>query len=215
MKPDPREVLAREVGIAAAVTGTELSVHALAAMVEDLAGYPLERAVHAIRRARREVTRLTLAAIIERVEHGDGHPGPDEAWAMCPLTEAETTVWTGEMARAFAIAHPLIQAGDRIGARMAFKDAYQREVDEARLERRPVQWHASLGTDVAAREKAIATAVARGRLTVERAQQLLPAPSTEVGAGATKLLPLDDDALKQRWSELRARLAATKGNADA
>lgn len=204
-KPDPRETLAKELAIAAAVTGTELSKLALAAMVEDLTAYPLERAVHAIRRARREVTRLTLAAIIERVEHGDGHPGADEAWAMCPLTEADSAVWTEQMARAYAVAAPLLKT-DRIGARMAFKDAYAREVDQARLDRTPIAWRVTLGTDVARRETAIAEAVTRGRLSIEHARAYLPAPTTQIGANAVALIPMDDDALRKKWAELRDSL---------
>lgn len=202
-----RETLAREIGVAAAVTNTELSTPAVIAMVEDLSGYSLDAAVHAIRRARRECGpgRFCLAAIIERIEHGDGHPGADEAWAMCPLSEADSVVWTDEMARAYAIAQPLI-ATDRVGARMAFKDAYSREVDAARLERRPIQWRVSFGTDPMRREMALQQAVLQQRITVERARELLPAPSTEAGGKATQLLTFDDATLRQRWAEIARML---------
>lgn len=205
---DPRETLAKEIAVAAAVSGTELSKVALAAMVDDLLAYPLDRAVNAIRRARREVPRLTLNAVIDRVELGDGHPGPDEAWAMCPATEADSVVWTEQMSRAFFVAQPLLDRGDRIGARMAFKDAYAREVEQARLARAPIKWTPSLGTDAEKREQAIAIAVERGRIGHETAAAYLPAPATDKGADATKLIAHDDSALRARWADLTARLKA-------
>lgn len=212
-RTDPRETLAKEIAVAAAVTGSELSAPALAVMVEDLLGYPLDRAVNAIRRARRECTRLTLAGIIERVDGSDGHPGPDEAWAMCPMTEADSVVWTEQMARAYAIADVLVKAGDRIGGRMAFKDAYVREVEQARLARAPVHWTASLGTDQAKRETAITQALQSNRLTLERAQALLPAPTIEAAGALLQLPAQDDEALRRRWANLRAQLQASKAEA--
>lgn len=104
----------------------------------------------------------------------DGRPGPDEAWAMIPHDEDGSVVWTAEAAKAFAVAQPLIAAGERIAARMAFLEVYRREVDEARQAKRPVQWTPSLGHDPTQRDAALVTAVERGRLTVEQAQALSP-----------------------------------------
>jgi len=54
----------------------------------------------------------------------------NEAWAVAfeAFDEANTVVWTDEMAHAFDCARPLLQQGDKIGARMAFLDAYARIV---------------------------------------------------------------------------------------
>jgi len=207
-----QETLIREIGIAAAVTQTELSAPAILAMVEDLSVYPVDRAIAAIRRARREVNRLTLAAILERLERSDGHPGADEAWALCPMSEADTAVWTDQMAEAFGIASRLLP-GDPVGARMAFRAAYERLVEHAREKAIQPRWWATLGTDPAKRETAIRDAVAKGRLTVERARALLPAPQTSAGGEATLQIAMDDTALRQRWRDLLQRMKQGKVDA--
>jgi hypothetical protein len=69
----------------------------------------------------------------------DGRPDENEAWAVALTSqdEAETVVWTQEMAEAFNLARPLLTAGDEIAARMAFKDAYKRLVGDARGSSKP------------------------------------------------------------------------------
>lgn len=46
---------------------------------------------------------------------------------MLPRNEADTAVWTQEMADAWRVALPLIRSGEIVAARMAFKEAYWRE----------------------------------------------------------------------------------------
>lgn len=96
----------------------------------------------------------------------DGRPGPDEAWsiALRGADEFDTVVWTAEMAQAWAACKPVFDEGDKIGARMAFREAYARLVEQARRERRPVAWEASLGFDPQRREVAVMTAIEAGRL---------------------------------------------------
>lgn len=108
----------------------------------------------------------------------DGRPGPEEAWAIALLgrDEAQTVVWTAEMAEAWGIARTVLELGDEIGARMAFREAYSRLVDSARALRMPVAWSASLGFDEALRKDAISTAVMAGRLPHSELLAL-PAPS--------------------------------------
>lgn len=211
---DPRETLAREIAVAAAVTQTDVSAVAIAAMVDDLLEFPLDAAVAAIRRARREVTRLTLHAIVERVESADGHPGADAAWAMCPRSEADTVVWTDQMAEAYRVAFPLLECGDRIGARMAFKDEYERLVAQARERREAPKWRVSLGTDKDRREAPIAQAVELGRLPAATAAKYLPAPENPAVAAALGVLALpapteaDADLVKRRLEQVKALLRA-------
>lgn len=115
------------------------------------------------------------ADVIARIADQDGRPGADEAWAQCPLDEAVTTVWTDEARLAFFDgAYQVLADGDRIAARMAFKDAYQRHVAAARRARRPVAWSVSLGHDVGGREAVLLSAVERGRLPREQVVGLLP-----------------------------------------
>jgi hypothetical protein len=102
----------------------------------------------------------------------DGRPDENEAWALALASrdEADTVVWTEEMAAAFDLARPLFTIGDEIGARMAFKDGYKRMVQDARALNRPACWSVSAGWDAM-----------RNHLAVERAVRagLLPAPQAE------------------------------------
>ena len=118
------------------------------------------------------------ASIIEMINRNrpDGRPTADEAWAMVAHggDEAETVVATSEAMAAFWVALPLLESGDKIGARMAFKGAYEREIMQARQDGRPVKVDVTQGHDKQRREQAITAAVASGLLTPKTAQVYLP-----------------------------------------
>ena len=115
------------------------------------------------------------ADVIAQIVAMDGRPGADEAWALCPLDEGRTTVWTDEISRAFfAGAYQILADGDRIAARMAFKDAYEREVSAARRMGAPVTWSVSLGHDVGGRSQVLLDAMERGRIGAPQVAGLLP-----------------------------------------
>lgn len=111
-------------------------------------------------------TPADLIAQIEGLASNDGRPGPEEAWATAlrARDEADTVVWTAEMAEAWAIARGVFEIGDEVGARMAFREAYNRITDDARRSHIPAAWSASLGFDPQRRERAISAAVMAGRL---------------------------------------------------
>lgn len=121
-----------------------------------------------------------IAQILEIVAD-DGRPGAEEAWAiaMRSTDEADTVVWTTEMAEALGIARPVMLAGDEVGARMAFKEAYTRLIEAARRAGRAPAWSPSLGRDPQLRVKALDAAVSRGLLPASSAVQL-PAPRGRV-----------------------------------
>jgi hypothetical protein len=137
------------------------------------------------------------ADIIEQIEGmtgGDGRPSDDEAWAIALTSqdEADTVVWTNETAEAFGICQPVMATGDKVGARMAFKDAYNRLVTAARQSGQKVQWTASLGWDMERRTKVIEKAVTAGLLPAPTATALLPnysagEPATECPQGLLRL----------------------------
>lgn len=104
----------------------------------------------------------------------------NEAWAIAlpAADEAATVVWTQEMAKAWAIAKPILDAGDKIGARMAFIPAYERFVDQSKRESRLPHYEISAGWDANMRELAVQNAVTAG---------LLPEPLQD-----TKALPAPD-----------------------
>lgn len=171
MKPSSK--LNEAIAVTAELTGTVLSKVAAQVMAEDLARYPEDQVMGALTRCRRELKgRLTIADVLGRLE--DGRPGVEEAWSMVPKGEDDTAVWTEEMAKAMAAANPLLDRGDDVGARMAFKEVYQKLCQAARDRSIPVSWSVSLGWDKGGRESAIKEAVTAGRLTAQQATIYLP-----------------------------------------
>lgn len=111
----------------------------------------------------------------------DGRLGPDEAWALAVRAndEDQTVVWTEEVSRAYGTALPILSSGDKVGARKAFLEAYERLVDAARAGRFAPAWSVSEGRDLELRQAAIAEGVAFGRLAAGDFPAL-PAPRGEV-----------------------------------
>lgn len=163
----------------------------------------------------------------------DTRPGADEAWAIAlrATDEAATVVWTEEIAQAWAAALPVLDARDQVGARMAFREAYTRLVDDARAARKPARWFASLGWDEQQRAQAIGHAVQLGYLPREEllalpAPKLALAPPPEVRAKLTELRDAiaarteealvdtsERDALRERKAALQQRVDAYTGGA--
>lgn len=175
--------------------GQTLSAPAAKLMAEDLAEHPMDVIANALWACRREVTgKLTLAAILQRVQAADGRPGKDEAWAIAMTTndEFETVVLTDEIQLALAAAKPVLDAGDKIGARMAFISAYERFVGQARDDAKPVNWHVSVGFDANRRIQAVTKAMELKRIPQEHAQKYLAdlsvVPITEDGRAIAGLL---------------------------
>ncbi len=88
---------------------------------------------------------------------------------MIPKTESASCYWTEEMARAYGVCRQLI-GDDLIAARMAFKEAYQDELMQARTNKTPIKWRASFGTDLSGRYDAVSQAKAAGYITQAEAK---------------------------------------------
>ena len=162
-----KEELTQAVIVTGEVIGHEIKPSVALAIAVALIEYDPAQVEAALRKCQRELTgKVTLAAILDRMENG--HVGADEAWALCPRSEAETVVWTDEIAEAFESSRSLLER-DPVAARMAFRDAYGRAVSAARSERRPANWLVSLGHDRGGRIAPLRRAVALGRLAAEDA----------------------------------------------
>jgi hypothetical protein len=155
---------------------------------------------------------ITPAHVIQQIDRirPDGRLGVEEAWSMVARDESATSVVTSEMMEALRFAQPLLNEGDSIGARMAFKEAYKHIVDDARRAGKKPQWFVSMGSDKNGRDAPIAEAVRLGRLGVEHAIGLI-APeqvhSMLEAAGESKL------ALEYKQpeaEEFRMRIEAAK-----
>jgi hypothetical protein len=143
---------------------------------------------------------------IDRAAKNDGRPGPEEAWSisLTARDEADTVVWTNECAKAWGSAAPIMELGDEVGARMAFKETYARLVAEARARREPASWELSEGFDKDRRRAAIARAVEDGRIPANRYGSIDYTPTLLLG-GPSAGMP---DAARQKFDELRKKWSA-------
>lgn len=166
----------------AEIMGTEIKPAVAVMMADDLSEYPFADVKHALTRVRRECSgKLTLKMILEVHKPADGWLSANEAWATAlpAMDEAATVVWTPETAKAFEVARPLLEEGDKIGARMAFIPAYERIVDQAKRENRAPTYEVSAGWDVNMRNIAVQTAVSAGLLPPPKQDPLMLAPPDE------------------------------------
>ena len=155
----------------------------------SLIEYPLEQVRRAFDHWVKDPKQGTFmpkpADIIRTIQEENGTPesqwlSANEAWAVAipAIDEAATVVWTPEIAKAFEVARPILEGGDKIGARMAFIPAYDRLIDQAKRESRTPSYEVSAGWGANMREVAMRQAVTTG---------LLPAPNDD-----TKALPAPD-----------------------
>ncbi|MBC7621826.1 MAG: hypothetical protein H7232_00385 [Aeromicrobium sp.] len=153
-----------------------------------MAKYPMSQvraalSAHCLDRTRGRFTPKP-ADLIEQIEmayENDGRPGPEEAWAIALTTvdEADTVVWTQEIAQAFGICRPVLESSGAISARKSFLEAYARLVTASRAACQPAQWSVSLGWDTARRSVVLAKAMTAGLLAAPTVAASLPAPDGE------------------------------------
>ena len=153
----------------------------------------------------------------------DGRPGKDQAWsiALCSLDDKETVLLTPEILAALDTAKPLLEMRDKVAARMAFVEVYEKLVARARGEGRPVQVTISLGDDKTRRQLAIEDGLRRGMLTSAQAEPHLlriaqeTQPVTAEASAIVGLLtgpaagkPTSKEERQQKLDELRRQIGA-------
>ncbi len=107
------------------ICGQLLSPAAAHILAGDLADFDETAILGALARCRIEVHgRLKVVDIIVRI--ADGRPDAEEAWHMLPMDEMTSTVWTEEIAHAWGVASPLLEAGEIAAARPHSAKAMQR-----------------------------------------------------------------------------------------
>ncbi len=147
-----------------------------------LADLDQDRLQTAFRRARYELKWFPKLAELRELAGApdaprDGRPGPEGAWARMPKSERmedDSVVWCEEERIAYSACRSLLLDGDLIGARMAFKERYEKELSEARCQGRPVQWTMSAGYDMEHRLVTLSTAVQEKRMSLESALNFVP-----------------------------------------
>ncbi|MBZ5486932.1 hypothetical protein HW452_05270 [Halomonas aquamarina] len=173
------EALLETVYATAELLGTEIRPATANMMIRDLRPYDRAEIEQSLTRCRAELSgRLTLAAVLERIPSAQQYLLPNEAWsvALQSLDEMDTIIWTQETAAAMGVARPIMEQGDKVGARMAFIAAYEREVGQAKAEGRAPEYTVSLGESKERRQEAISQGIKKGLLAAPKVKHLLPAP---------------------------------------
>lgn len=202
-----QEDLVKGLMATAEVIGDQLRPTAAAYMVQDLSCYSMAVLERALAGCRRELKgRLSLAAVLERID--DGHPAPNEAWAVAiqAADERNTVVWTTLTQHAWNTALPLVQAGDKIAARPAFLETYGRLLKDARAARLPASYTPSLGFDLTSRNAALTDAVSKGLLAHDQVSDHLQLTAATPAFNPVALLAGKVEASRGANAKTRARL---------
>jgi hypothetical protein len=164
---------------------------------EQLSFFPMQTVEQAMAGYRLEERNFAPIpnAIIARCVELDGRPSADEAWATAleSCDEGATVVWTEETAMALRACAPILHAGDKIGARVAFIKSYNAKVLAARSRYLPAKWIVSLGADKDRQQLALKDAVRKNRIAPD---YLLAAPEPKplLLPGAARLTPEQERA---------------------
>ena len=130
---------------------------------------------------------------------------------------------TAEIRQAMTASGPVLETGDKVGARMAFMSAYERLVIAARAEAIPAKWEVSLGYDPSRRVTAIESAV-RSKLISQEAgtkhlAHLRIAPPTDDGLAIAGLITgavraKASPKLREKLAEVRCIIEAAQAKKD-
>ncbi|MGZ8184411.1 MAG: hypothetical protein ACXWT1_20905 [Methylobacter sp.] len=168
--------------------GKVLSQRAMTVVFDALEDYTLDMVFQAIKiHAKNSKFAPTPNDIVEIItcRTGQKHIGADEAWSLVldSFDENSTVVVTREILEARGLVMDIYQTGDVTGARMAFRDAYNRIVSTASNP----SWYVSLGPGAerlsgnAKQFAAVQKAILLGRLPAGAADKYcIQAPATTV-----------------------------------
>lgn len=196
--------------------GSTISAEAIELMVSDLLAYPAEEVTAALTRVRKECHgHLALAHILERMPSWQRSrpPTADEAWEQAIAAriwdEDATVILHNAIMRSWP--HHLWNAGDKVAARRAFIDAYERE----RHMPDAFEPDVSLGYDASGRTLAIEDAVRAGKLPASQSQPLLEAPADQSPEANEQLGNLMRDTVKTMRRDRRQEEQAQREPAPA
>ena len=156
-------------------TGGEAKPQVVAMMVADFRTYTKHELREALHRLRQSGEKLTPKTLLDQLDALHGRLGADEAFALVlqAQDEAQTVVWTDEVVQAWTAIAPMMRGRDQVGARMAFKQAYERIVQDARVMRKKPEPVVSIGADPELRYVAVTRAYEQGALPLALAQAAL------------------------------------------
>lgn len=165
--------------ITAEVCGTQISDAAAKAMVLHLKPYGGNAIMKALHRCQREIKgRFAMADVLRFIEAKDGRPSDEEAWGICYayITDENRSIMvTSEIDKgAEACRDLLLEARDRVAARMAFLEAYRAAVHDSREQGLPVRWRVSISQNKLDVADVVRHAYELGRIDQPTALMLLP-----------------------------------------
>jgi hypothetical protein len=139
-------------------------------------------------------------------------PSPDEAWGIAVRTfdEADTCIVCDEIMTARESCEPVMNLGDEVGARMTFRDVFDRQRRAAIANGRKPKWWMTPGHDRTLRAQRLAEAVALKRLPPSVLIGL-EAPPTEHPVVAMRRIAADKDGtVRAQAEEAIAKLGAIR-----
>lgn len=228
MRPDDKGQFTKLLAATMDVYGRQITAGFVDVFFSALTPYPLEIVREALNRHLQDPESGRFAPkpadLIRQVvtaKASDGRPGRDEAWAIAQksMDESETVVTSEEILEAFSIARPLLEElNDKVAARMAFVEAYDRIVGDKRANGHKFEWFVSLGDNKERRAPAIKAAQVAGLLSAPRAQALIEAntetPMTAGGLAIAGLLAapegkcgsLKPEDMRKKWQDLKSQI---------
>lgn len=142
----------------------------------------------------------------------DAWPSPDEAWGIAVRTfdEADTCIVCDEIMTARESCEPVMKLGDEVGARMTFRDVFDRQRRAAIANGRKPRWWMTPGYDRTLRAQRLAEAVALKRIPPSVLVGLeAPLPDNPVVA-MRRIAAAKDGAIKAQAEEAIAKLDAIR-----
>jgi len=144
----------------------------LAGDLENLSIQQINAAWKIYRLSSKGVRMPTVGQLAELID--DGNPSAQIAWNMIPKDEDSSTFWTEEMRLAWAVANDQIREGNITGAFFAFKETYERALNDSRFSGRKTKWSPSFGFDKSKRETAVIEAIVNNRISLGRGLDFYP-----------------------------------------
>lgn len=167
--------------VAYEVMGREMSEAGAQMILRALDGFEFEAVMTAIKRTVSEAKFITPAEIISRVD--DGRPDPEKAWSeVCHYDpdDTYTECMTEEQSLARGACWHLLASGDKVAARMAFKEEYVKLCAENRLKKQPVKYVFQMGRNKDNRLEVVKQAILDGKITQKTALAKLPEKREEI-----------------------------------
>ena len=168
---EQQEKIAELIDATAEILGSQIKPQIIKIMCDDLSDYEFNDIQTALTACRREVKgRLSLKDIIDRLpKKADELPSADEAWGLVHDFDNEqktiiapTIAFEAGRCGAFNLI-----STDKVAARMAFKEAYNRLIPN--YKGKSIRYEVSLSDDKEERRTALIQAVEDGRITKQYA----------------------------------------------